>query len=118
MGDTPVGKGPQRTRQVKQQPAPGNEKPGASYEETTAMVGNSVTPQHVDAPALLVQLEQLVNHIVCVPYAHEYRLVLVADVRVTKDGNVLLVGLDEDRNEFRSFRVDRIPKKHTIKVVK
>lgn len=49
-------------------------------------------------------------------YDHEYRLVLVAEFKVTREGNTLLVGLDEDRNEFRSFRLDRIANK--IKKVK
>jgi predicted DNA-binding transcriptional regulator YafY len=36
------------------------------------------------------------------------RSVLVAEFKVTQAGNTLLVGLDEDRNEIRSFRLDRV----------
>lgn len=63
-----------------------------------------------------VPLEDLVGEIVCIAYQHEYRNVLVAEFRVTREGNTLLVGLDEDRNDWRAFRVDRIGNK--IKKVK
>lgn len=75
------------------------------------MVKNSVRADSND-------VLELVGHIVCISYEHRYRNVLVADVRVTKDGNTLLVGLDEDSNDWRSFRADRIPRRHTIKVVR
>lgn len=65
-----------------------------------------------------VPLESLVGEIVCFAYQHEYRNVLVAEFKVTREGNTLLVGLDEDRNDFRSFRVDRIGRNSTIKKVK
>ena len=41
-------------------------------------------------------------------YEHRYRVLDDVQVRVTKDRNILLVGVDPDKNEFRSFRVDRI----------
>jgi|RhiMetdeSRZDD1v2_1073273.scaffolds.fasta_scaffold757141_2 predicted DNA-binding transcriptional regulator YafY len=44
----------------------------------------------------------------CFAYEHRYRVLDDWTVRVTKDRNVLLVGVDPDKGEFRSFRVDRI----------
>lgn len=49
-------------------------------------------------------------------YEHRYRMVLVAEIRRTAAGHEILTGLDEDRNAFRSFRVDRVSNK--IKKVK
>lgn len=64
-----------------------------------------------------ISVTDLVGEVVCIPYEHRYRNVLVAEIKVTREGNTLIVGLDEDRNDFRSFRVDRIPRRHTIKKV-
>ena len=44
----------------------------------------------------------------CFAYDHRYRVVDDATVKVTKDRNILIVGVDPDKGEFRSFRVDRI----------
>lgn len=41
-------------------------------------------------------------------YEHRYRVLDEARIRVTKDHNILLVGIDPDKGEYRSFRVDRI----------
>lgn len=41
-------------------------------------------------------------------YEHRYRVVDDARVRVTKDRNLIIVGIDPDKGEYRSFRVDRI----------
>lgn len=53
-------------------------------------------------------IEDLVGQIVCFGYEHRYRLVLVDRVWSSKEGNQLITGLDEDRNDVRTFRVDRI----------
>lgn len=50
----------------------------------------------------------LVGKIVVFGYQHEFRLVLVEKVWKSYAGDVLITGLDEDRNDIRSFRVDRI----------
>ena len=44
----------------------------------------------------------------CFAYEHRYRVVEDATVKFTKDRNIIIVGIDPDRQEFRSFRVDRI----------
>lgn len=41
-------------------------------------------------------------------YEHRYRVVDDPAVKVTKDRNIIIVGIDPDKGEFRSFRVDRI----------
>lgn len=48
------------------------------------------------------------GELVCFGYEHRYRLVLIAKVWTSKAGDELITGLDEDRNEIRTFRVDRI----------
>lgn len=48
------------------------------------------------------------GQLIVFPYEHRYRLVLVARVWESKAGDQLITGLDEDRNELRTFRVDRI----------
>lgn len=53
-------------------------------------------------------MEQFVGKIVCFGYEHRYRLVLVDRVWSSKAGDQLITGLDEDRNDIRTFRVDRI----------
>ncbi len=53
-------------------------------------------------------IEDLEGQIVCFGYQHEYRLVLVDKVWYSKAGDQLITGLDEDRNDVRTFRVDRI----------
>lgn len=50
----------------------------------------------------------LEGQLVCFAYEHQYRLVLVDKVWYSKAGDELITGLDEDRNEIRTFRVDRI----------
>ena len=44
----------------------------------------------------------------CFAYEHRYRVVEDATVKFTKDRNIIIVGIDPDKQEFRSFRVDRI----------
>lgn len=63
-------------------------------------------------------MNDLEGQLVVFPYEHRFRLVLVARVWVSKAGDQLITGLDEDRNEMRTFRVDRINRRATIKVVK
>ena len=41
-------------------------------------------------------------------YEHRYRRVDVERVWTSKEGHVLITGWDLDRDEYRSFRVDRI----------
>lgn len=41
-------------------------------------------------------------------YEHRYRRVDVERVWRSKEGHILLTGWDLDRDEYRSFRVDRI----------
>lgn len=53
-------------------------------------------------------IEQLAGQLVCFGYEHRYRLVLVDRVWYSKEGKQLITGLDEDRNDVRTFRVDRI----------
>jgi predicted DNA-binding transcriptional regulator YafY len=53
---------------------------------------------------------------VCFPYQHEYRVVDLQSIWRSQDGNWLITGIDVDKGEYRSFRLDRIPKK--IRVVK
>lgn len=50
----------------------------------------------------------ITDQIVCFAYEHRYRLVLVQRVWQSLAGHILITGLDEDRNDFRTFRVDRI----------
>lgn len=44
----------------------------------------------------------------CFAYEHRYRVVDDPVVRVTRDLNIIITGIDPDKGEFRSFRVDRI----------
>lgn len=53
-------------------------------------------------------MDQLEGELVCFGYEHRFRLVLVEKVWRSYAGHQLLTGLDEDRNETRTFRVDRI----------
>ena len=53
-------------------------------------------------------MEHLKGQLVCFGYEHRYRLVLVDSVWISKAGDQLITGLDEDRNDIRTFRVDRI----------
>lgn len=53
-------------------------------------------------------IERLEGQLVCFGYEHRYRLVLVDRVWRSKAGDQLITGLDEDRNDIRTFRVDRI----------
>jgi len=46
--------------------------------------------------------------LVCFAYEHRYRLALVEKVWRSYAGKQLITGLDEDRNDIRTFRVDRI----------
>lgn len=41
-------------------------------------------------------------------YEHQYRVLDRFHIKTTKAGNDLLVGVDPDKGEWRSFRVDRI----------
>lgn len=41
-------------------------------------------------------------------YEHRYRVVDDPVVRFTKDRNIIITGIDPDKGEVRSFRVDRI----------
>ena len=52
--------------------------------------------------------QRLEGQLACFGYEHRFRLVLVAKVWESKAGDQLITGLDEDRNEMRTFRVDRI----------
>ena len=56
-------------------------------------------------------IEDLEGTLVCFGYEHRYRLVLVDRVWYSKAGDQLITGLDEDRNDIRTFRVDRIIRK-------
>lgn len=53
---------------------------------------------------------------VCFAYDHQYRVVDVERVWTSKDGNECLTGIDPDKGEYRTFRVDRI--KGKIRLVK
>ncbi len=53
-------------------------------------------------------IEDLEGTLVCFGYEHRYRLVLVDRVWYSQAGDQLITGLDEDRNDVRTFRVDRI----------
>ena len=53
-------------------------------------------------------MQNLAGQLVCFGYEHRYRLVLVDRVWLSKAGDQLITGLDEDRNDVRTFRVDRI----------
>lgn len=64
------------------------------------------------SPSTGVTSEQPVR--VCFAYQHEYRVVDVSTVRMTKDGNWIVTGVDVDKGEYRSFRVDRIQNKIKI----
>lgn len=44
----------------------------------------------------------------CFAYEHRYRVVDNPVVRVTKNFNIIITGVDPDKGEYRSFRVDRI----------
>lgn len=41
-------------------------------------------------------------------YEHRYRVLDDPVVRVTKDRNIIITGVDPDKAEYRTFRVDRI----------
>lgn len=56
-------------------------------------------------------IEGIEGQLVCFGYEHRYRLVLVDRVWSSKAGDRLITGLDEDRNDIRTFRVDRIIRK-------
>lgn len=45
---------------------------------------------------------------VCFAYQHEYRVVDATRVHQSKDGHWLITGRDVDKDEWRTFRVDRI----------
>lgn len=45
---------------------------------------------------------------ICFAYEHQYRVVDVERVWTSKDGNELITGVDPDKGEYRSFRIDRI----------
>lgn len=53
-------------------------------------------------------MEAVEGDLVCFGYEHRYRLVLIAKIWESKAGDCLITGLDEDRNDMRTFRVDRI----------
>lgn len=52
--------------------------------------------------------QELEGCLVVFGYEHRFRLVLIGKIWESKAGDQLLTGLDEDRNEMRTFRVDRI----------
>ncbi len=52
---------------------------------------------------------------ICFAYTHEYRLVEATRVWQSKEGNWLISGVDVDKDEFRTFRADRI--QNTIRFV-
>lgn len=41
-------------------------------------------------------------------YEHQYRVLDVEVVRETKEGNWIMTGVDPDKGEYRSFRLDRV----------
>lgn len=45
---------------------------------------------------------------ICFAYDHCYRVVDVKRLWTSKDGNDLITGVDPDKDEYRTFRVDRI----------
>lgn len=45
---------------------------------------------------------------ICFAYDHCYRVVDVERLWTSKDGNDLITGVDPDKDEYRTFRVDRI----------
>jgi predicted DNA-binding transcriptional regulator YafY len=45
---------------------------------------------------------------VCFAYEHQYRVVDVERVWTSRGGNDLITGIDPDKGEYRTFRVDRI----------
>lgn len=51
-------------------------------------------------------------------YDHAYRAVEVTRVWLSSEGHVILTGVDLDYDAYRSFRLDRIPPRTTIKKVK
>lgn len=51
---------------------------------------------------------------VCFAYEHQYRVCDVERVWKSKDGNDLITGVDPDKGEYRTFRVDRIKGKVRI----
>lgn len=59
---------------------------------------------------------RLVNRRACFAYDHRYRVVDVTRVWQSKAGDTLITGIDPDKGEYRSFRVDRV--KGKIRVVK
>lgn len=63
----------------------------------------SATPQ-----PKTTKTSDLAGKLVCFGYEHRFRLVLVDKVWKSYAGNLLITGLDEDRNDVRTFRVDRI----------
>lgn len=44
----------------------------------------------------------------CFAYEHQYRVLDVERAWLSKDGNQLITGVDPDKGEYRTFRVDRI----------
>lgn len=44
----------------------------------------------------------------CFAYEHQYRVLDVERAWLSKDGNQLITGIDPDKGEYRTFRVDRI----------
>jgi len=56
------------------------------------------------------------DDLVTFPYPDHHRVVLVTRVWQSAAGDDLITGLDEDRNEMRTFRVDRIPAQRVRKV--
>ena len=44
----------------------------------------------------------------CFAYEHRYRVIDVTAAWVSKDGHQLITGVDPDKLEYRTFRVDRI----------
>lgn len=61
-----------------------------------------------DSPTPPTTRTDLVGQLVCFGYEHRFRLVLVDKVWASKAGDEVITGLDEDRNDIRTFRVDRI----------
>lgn len=41
-------------------------------------------------------------------YEHQYRVLDVEVVRETEEGNWIMTGIDPDKGEYRSFRLDRV----------
>lgn len=52
----------------------------------------------------------------CFAYQHEYRVVDVESIWTSRDGKLIITGIDAKTGEYRSFRADRIQNK--IRLVK